>query len=155
MKKKPSTEQFIVLEDEKCVQHFVLYLDSYFFYPNENLISMPSNNHSISFPEFIIQLGPNWDNFVIQNPSILGKTNISLELKMFCVLNGTHSCYKNNWWYYMNLGSIWRKLFQVAQRNCPKYLLESFKCQFIWSHQIVCELSSVIKFIDTWRMIWT
>ena len=71
-------------------------MDYYCFYPNEHLISMPNNNHSIRFPEFIMHLGPNWDNFVVQNPSMLGKINIvSLESKIFCVMNGLHS-YKNN-----------------------------------------------------------
>ena len=112
-------------------------------------------HHSI---RFMIHLGPNWNNFVVQNPSMLRQINtISLEPKILCVLNGIPS-YHNNDWYYVNLGSIRRKLVQVAQRNCPKYLLESFKCHpFIWSHQIVCEFSSVIKFIDNYisRMTWT
>ena len=118
---------------------------------------MPGSNHSIRFPEFIIHLCPNSDNFDVQNASVLGKINIiSLERKMFCVLNGIHQYHQNNW-YYINLGSIRRKLVQVAQRNCPKCLLESFNCPFIWSNQIVCELTSVIKLIDryVWRMIWT
>ena len=86
---------------------------------------MPSKNHSSMFPEFIIHLGPNWDNFVVQNSSMLGKINIiSLEPKTFCVLNGIHLFHKNNW-YYMNLGSIRRKLVQVAQRNRRKCLLQS------------------------------
>ena len=86
---------------------------------------MPSNNHSIMFPEFIIHLVLNWDNFFVQNSSVLREINIvSLEPKMFCVLNGVHSYHKNNW-YYTNLGSIRRKLVQVAQINCTKCLLES------------------------------
>ena len=53
---------------------------------------MPSTNHSMRFLEFIIHLGPNWNNFVVQNPSIFGKINmISLEPKMFCVVNGVQS----------------------------------------------------------------
>ena len=85
----------------------------------------------------------------------IGKIIISLEPKMFCLLNGIHSHHKNYW--YKNLGSITRKLVQVAQRNCPKCLLESFKGSFIWSYQIVSEFSLLIIhwWAIIWRMIWT
>ena len=106
---------------------------------------MPSKSHSIRFPEFIIHLDLNWDNFIVQNPAMLGKINIiSLEPKMFCELNGIHSYHKDNL-YYMNLDSIRRKLVQVAQRNCPKRLLEC-------SVEVFDEICDLMNFIDPFTL---
>ena len=47
---------------------------------------MPRNNDSIRFPEFIIHLDTNLDNFVVESPSVLEKINIiALEPKIFFV----------------------------------------------------------------------
>ena len=62
---------------------------------------MPSTNHSIRFPEFIIHLGSNRDNFVAQNPLKVVATTFLLV------------CYSS---LKENTYEIWKNVFYFTLR---------------------------------------